>query len=462
MLDTALQFLREAWAVLAEMSPYLLLGFAAAGVLNVLISRRLVEKHLGGEGFLPSLKAATFGVPMPLCSCGVIPVSTELRRSGSGKGPTLAFLIATPQTGVDSILVTWSLMGWVFGLLRPLISLVTGLVGGSIVSLLARRSAGSGEACCGSGAGHAENHTHSEDCSTDEASGDTCCSGSGDHDHDEAPRKHWLVRMVHHGFVELPEDIGKALLVGLLISAVITTFTPEDFFQPVLGGGILAMLAMSVLGIPMYVCATASVPVAAALIARGASPGAALVFLMTGPATNAATIATIWKVMGKSTAAVYLLTVFVCAILAGLGVDLLLAETALASEARTMTMVTAWWQHVAGVVLLGILGWAMLGRRFLNEAPDEEDEPGEMKMTLAIRGMTCHHCVQAIQRALQGLPRVSRARVDLRDGRAVVAGSDLDPARLVKAVEELGYSVAGEPQPAGPDGKEAQACPHES
>lgn len=443
MWETVVQLLRDFWAVLAEMSPYLLLGFAAAGVLNVLISRRLVEKHLGGEGFLASLKAAAFGVPMPLCSCGVIPVSAELRRSGSGKGPTLSFLIATPQTGVDSILVTWSLMGWVFAVLRPVISLLTGLLGGTVTSLFTRRNRQQDGTCCGSGEGHAENHVHNETCQAEGESADTCCADDDAHGHDrgEHAGRNRLVQAVHHGFVELPQDIGKALLVGVVLSAAITTFTPGDFFQPVLGGGIVAMLAMAAMGVPMYVCATASVPVAAALIARGASPGAGLVFLMTGPATNAATIATIWKVMGKWTAGIYLVTVFGCAILAGLGVDALLTRTALTSEAQTMAMQPGIWQHLAAGLLLAILGWSLLAPRLKASKTDVTESDDESTIVLAIRGMTCHHCVSAIERVLKGRPEVRDATVDLDEGRAVVRGEALERKPLVQAVQSLGYSV---------------------
>jgi uncharacterized protein len=447
MWETVTQFLRDFWSVLAEMSPYLLLGFAAAGVLNVLISRRLVERHLGGEGFLASLKAAAFGVPMPLCSCGVIPVSAELRRSGSGKGPTLSFLIATPQTGVDSILVTWSLMGGFFAVVRPVVSLLTGLIGGSVTSLLTRRNRPAQDACCGSGQGHAEDHVHNGACPADNDSNDTCCSGEAPHEHDHAPdvgappQPSRLLQAVHHGFVELPQDIGKALLIGVLLSAAITTFTPDDFFQTVLGGGIVAMLAMAALGVPMYVCATASVPVAAALIARGASPGAALVFLMTGPATNAATVATLWKVMGKWTAGIYLVTIFGCAILAGLGVDALVTHTALTSQVEAMAMQPAVWQHVAAGLMLAILGWSLISPRLKSSKIDPHQTNDESTIVLAIRGMTCHHCVSAIERALRSLPYVRNATVDLDEGRAVVRGESLERKSLVKAVTSLGYSV---------------------
>ena len=272
------------WGVLSQMAPYLLFGFLAAGVLSVVISPRFVARHLGGRGVMSVLKASAFGVPLPLCSCSVIPVATSLRRHGAGKGATTAFLISAPQTGVDSILVTFSLLGGVFAVFRPIAALLSGLVGGVLVELVDR------------------------DC-------DTCAAPSVQEDVPSDPRG--LGRRVFHalryGFLTLPEDIGKALLVGLVVAALISAAAAGDFFATALGGrvggGIVGMLVMMLLGVPVYVCATASVPIAAALIAKGVSPGAALAFLMTGPATNAATIVTVWKVMGVRTGIAYLVTI---------------------------------------------------------------------------------------------------------------------------------------------------------
>ena len=219
------------WAVLSEMAPYLLLGFFAAGLLSVLISPELVERHLGGRGLAPVLKAAAFGVPMPLCSCGVIPVAASLRRHGASRGATTAFLIATPQDGVDSILVTLSLLGPVFAIFRPLVALVSGLLGGSLVSALASEGQDAGSAA--------------EKCR------DACCAPQ---------RQGRLYRVFAYGFGALPRDIGRALLAGLVIAAGISALVPPESLAPYLGGGVVAMLVMMLVGIPVYVCATASVP----------------------------------------------------------------------------------------------------------------------------------------------------------------------------------------------------------
>ena len=324
------------WQVLGEMSPYLLFGFLVAGVLSVLISPRLIERHLGGRGLWPVLKASAFGVPLPLCSCGVIPVSASLRQHGASKGATTAFLISTPQTGVDSIFVTFSLLGPVYAIFRPLVALVGGVIGGGAVDIIDHDKPGGGP-------------------SADECQ-DECCAG---------PDANWLMRMLRYGFVVLPRDIGKTLLVGLVIAALISAVvTPGGHFsrqlESLLGGGILGMLLMMVFGIPVYVCATASVPVAAVLIARGVSPGTALVFLMTGPATNAAALATIWKIMGRRTALCYLATVAVMALASGLLLDYIFKVGQIEAAPPSMTMLPAWVGSVAAVVLLGVIVFALL------------------------------------------------------------------------------------------------------
>jgi len=276
-----------------EMSPYLLFGFFMAGLLSVFVSQQLVEKHLGGRGLWPLVKASLFGVPLPLCSCSVIPVTMSLHKHGASRGSAVSFLLSTPQTGVDSIFVTYSLLGPIFAIFRPVAALLTGIVGGVFVNVV-------------DGAGH-DTTEHVEKCA------DSCCAHG-----DKSSR---IVRALKYGFVTLPSDIGRAMLLGLIVAAFISALIPDGFFADRLGTGIGAMIIMMLLGIPVYVCATASVPVAAAMIMKGLTPGAALVFLMTGPATNAASFITIWKILGSRTAIVYILTVMACALTSGLLMD---------------------------------------------------------------------------------------------------------------------------------------------
>jgi uncharacterized membrane protein YraQ (UPF0718 family) len=360
------------------MSPYLLFGFLVAGLLSVFVSQKMVERHLGGRGFLPVLKATIFGIPLPLCSCGVIPVAMSLHKHGASKGSTISFLLSTPQTGVDSILVTYSLLGPVFAVFRPLAALVTGLVGGILVNLFGqepgdgRRTTENGGLRMADGGQRTENGaalnpqsaimsppalTGGRNPQSEAASEHCCCH------HAVSPGRK-LLNGLKYGFVSLPRDIGKPLLLGLVVAALISTVVPDDFFAARLGRGLPAMLVMMLIGIPMYVCASASVPVAAALILKGLSPGAALVFLITGPGSNAAGLATIWKTLGRRTAILYLLTVAGCALASGVVLDAIIQSIDIGVASHMHHMGPSIVQHLSAVVLSAVLGYAFLtGRR---------------------------------------------------------------------------------------------------
>jgi len=323
--------LLDFWNTLAEMSPYLLFGFLVAGVLSVFVSQRLVEKHLGGRGLWPLVKASVFGVPLPLCSCSVIPVTMSLHKHGASKGSAIAFLLSTPQTGVDSIFVTYSLLGPVFAIFRPIAAFLTGIVGGIFVNNLDK-----GGPAQTAGSSKCEEH---------------CCN------HDNKTGR--LVRILKYAFVTLPRDIGRPMLIGLVAAAFISALVPDGYLAEKLGKGIGAMIVMMLLGIPVYVCATASVPIAAALIIKGVTPGAALVFLMTGPATNAASFISIWKVLGRSTAVTYLATVAGSAIVCGLLLDYLAGGAGFELVARPGWMLPEPVKYAAAIVLFAILLPAM-------------------------------------------------------------------------------------------------------
>jgi uncharacterized membrane protein YraQ (UPF0718 family) len=334
------------WGTVVQMAPYLLFGFAMAGLMGVIISRRFVETHLGGKGMLPVIKASVIGVPMPLCSCGVIPVATSLRRHGASKGATVSFLISTPETGVDSFFVTLSLLGGVMAVFRAIVAFISGIVGGGLVDLMDR---------------HDKTVVQEEKCDSD--------------GRDNAQKENRLVKAVNYGFVSLPRDIGKALLLGIAIAAIISAFVPDDFFQQYLPTGILSMLVMMAVGIPMYVCASASVPVAAALIAKGISPGAALVFLITGPATNGATIATVWKVLGWKTAVVYLLSIASCALAAGLLLDGIFPDPGSVAAAHIHHMSWSLVDHLLAVTLLVVLAAGILRKGSTENGSGGHEKP---------------------------------------------------------------------------------------
>jgi len=399
------------------MAPYLLFGFLAAGVLSVLISPETVQRYFGGRGIGPVVKAAIFGVPLPLCSCGVIPVAASFRKHGASRGATTAFLISTPQTGVDSILVTYSLLGGVFAVFRPLAALVNGIVGGMLVTLLGPHDVpeGHGSANCR----------------------DTCCADAGKHGR--------VYRALRFGFVTLPQDIGRSLLVGLVVAGIISVIVPDDYFAGLPGGGMGTMLLMILVGIPMYVCATASVPIAAALIAKGISPGAALVFLMTGPATNGATVATVWNVLGRRVAVIYLLSIALTALLSGTVLDHVFTISGSRVPLHVHGALPGYVNTVCALALLAVMGVAIL-----RPAPVVRGGEGSAKgaseqtVRLAVTGMTCHHCAESVRRALAGCSGVNSVHVDLRRRCASVTGRQLDRTALRLAVEGLGYGVGEE------------------
>ena len=398
----------ELWNTLREMAPYLLFGFLMAGVLSTFVLPETVEKHLGGRGMWPIIKAACVGVPLPLCSCGVIPVAASLRRHGSSRGATAAFLISTPQTGVDSIAVTYGMLGPVFAVFRPIAAFVSGLIGGWIIDAVDARQAPeeSRETC-----------------------DDSCCA--------PGRRKNRLLSMLQYGFVTLPRDLARPLMIGLLFAGIVSALVPAGFFSEKMGSNFVQMLMMMALGIPLYVCATASVPIAAAMMLKGISPGSALVFLMTGPATNAATIATIWKIMGKRFAAIYLAVIAGTALASGILLDSLFIFGSFSPGTLSHEMLPDWLHTASAFAVLIMLATTLIrpSAKHLKEVaiPDNQE-----RTELKIKGMTCSHCADTVQRSLQGLPGVASAKVSLSDGIAEVTGANHDVSVIIKAVEETG------------------------
>lgn len=306
----------ETWAVLLDASPYILLGLTVAGLLRVFLGDELVRRHLGRGKIASVFKAALLGVPLPLCSCGVLPVARELRKQGATKGATTAFLIATPESGIDSISVTWALMDPVMTLARPLAAMVTAVIAGLLSNVVDRNGG-------------------IEEYGPEAAPLCSCgCSGSA-----AAPPAQNSVlgtrlrQGLVYSFTELWGDIGTWFFGGVLLSALIGVMIPPDLLGTLFGGGLKSMLLILVAGIPIYICATASTPIAAALILKGVSPGAALVFLLAGPATNMASLSVLLKVLGKKTVGIYLLSISIMAVLFGLGVDALYSRLGISAAA---------------------------------------------------------------------------------------------------------------------------------
>ncbi|MBN2627680.1 MAG: permease, partial [Spirochaetales bacterium] len=278
----------EVLLLFTQMSPYLLLGVSVAGLLSVFVKRDLVARHVGGHNAGSVIKASLLGVPLPLCSCGVIPTASYLKKYGASKPAVMSFLISTPQTGVDSIAATWGMLGPLFALFKAVTALFTGIFGG-LVSFLFDKDGSSEETQVGP-----------------------------EREEETLSLKSRLSRFADFAYKESIDDIAVNFLVGLVLAALISLLIPDNFFEGTLfGSGFLSMLLMVIIGIPMYVCSTSSIPIAVSLILKGFSPGAAYVFLVAGPATNAATLAILAKVLGRKQTLAYLGTIIAGSLIFG-------------------------------------------------------------------------------------------------------------------------------------------------
>lgn len=401
------QSLHTFFSLVGEMAPYLLLGFLVAGILHAFVPRRLYTRYLAGNDMRSVTAAALIGIPLPLCSCGVIPTAMSMHREGASRGATVSFLIATPQTGVDSIAATAALLGLPFALLRPVAALVTALGGGALVNLFAAKTPG--------------DRGKSRPARPEEAP------------HGFRAR---LLAALHYGFVDMIRDIGRWLIVGLLIAGAITVLLPDDLFMRLHDRPLLNMLLVLAVSAPMYLCATGSIPIAAALMLKGLSPGAALVLLMAGPATNTAAMLVIGKVLGRRTLLLYLASIVVGAVGFGLAVDYLLPaelfdRVAVAGGCCREGALPLWKSLSAGVLLLLIAG-TMLTRH------SHDEKHTTMEQTYRIRGMMCNHCKANVERGLAALEGVTAVHVDLDEGTARVEGT-APRERVIREIERLGY-----------------------
>ena len=338
------------WETLALSGPWLIGGFFLAGLLHVVLPERFVHRLLGGDDARSVLRAAVLGAPLPLCSCSVLPTAVALRRAGTSRGATTSFLVATPETGVDSVGVTWALMDPLMTVARPLAAVASAIASGLAVNGLAARGDDHG-----SGGDALDPDPDTAACDVADTCHDTTCGhqpgdATADHDHDH-DHDHGeatggvLRRTLAYAFGPLLDDLTPWFLVGLALAGLVSVAVPDGFLADAPYGAWLGMAAMLVVGIPMYVCATASTPIAAALVVKGLAPGAALVFLLVGPATNMATMTVIRRFLGGRVLAVYLVSLVVVALACGVALDL--AYGALGLEAQA---VDAGAEHGAGAV----------------------------------------------------------------------------------------------------------------
>lgn len=432
--------MQEVIHLVNEMSPYLLLGFLLAGLMHAFIPGTIYSRYLSGRNIRSVIYAALFGIPLPLCSCGVIPTAMSLRREGASKGATVSFLIATPETGVDSIIATFSLLGLPFAIIRPIAALCNALLAGSLVN-------------CVEKAQGISNPNAQEVLEISRPNSHLSFWGK-------------IKEAIRYGYGEMMEDIGKWLVIGLIVAGLITVFVPDTLFASFKDNSLLSMVLVLCIAIPMYICATGSIPIAVALMMKGLTPGAALVLLMAGPACNMASILVINKVLGRKTLATYLFSIFFCAIGWGLIVDHLLptewftnavmAKTCCGTEPES-------WFNIGCSIFLALLLLNALWNHYhhphchcsegachcsdnachCHEDYDgcaDEEETEEVSISFKVKGLNCSHCCANAEKALKSVPGVTDASVDLASSKAMVWGY-ASQEDLSKALGDIGFTA---------------------
>ena len=415
--------MNEILNLMNSMAPFLLLGFSLAGIMHAFVPGELYQQHLGKSNFKSVLYATLIAIPLPLCSCGVIPTAMSLRKEGASKGSVISFLIATPQTGVDSILATYSMMGLPFAIVRPIAALVTAVFGGQLANVLESKL--------------------NDDGSTNKM---TVV--------EKKQSSFWdkIKEAARYAYFDMMQDIGKWLVVGLFVAGLITLYVPDSFFGHFADNTLLSILIVLLFAIPMYLCATGSIPIAIALMLKGLSPGAALVLLMAGPAVNVASILVIHKVMGWRTLFVYLLSIISGSTLFALIIDYLFPKeffiSPLMANSACNHQGTPMFNWICSGLLLIFLANALFRRFFVSsgaacncQACSTANGQGEgANVIFKIEGMKCNHCKANVEKALQGVEGVTHVEADLASATAMIEGS-FKQEEAITAVEDLGFKV---------------------
>ncbi|MFI3261123.1 MAG: SO_0444 family Cu/Zn efflux transporter [bacterium] len=304
-------FIHHFFCMFMDMSFFILFGLLCVGFLHVFINKDAILKHLGKKKFSSIVNASIVGVPLPLCSCGVVPTAIELKKSGASNGAVASFLTSTPQTGVDSIFATYSLMGPVMAIFRPIAAFFSGIITGTIVNIFAKNDSVISEddkpkCCCYS----------KEELPKEES----CCSKKKNTKEDKK-----IIQVFKYAFGDFLDEISLHFLLGMFIATLITTFIPTDFFMTYgLNSGIFAMICMILIGLPMYICSASSIPIVMSLISKGLSYGAGFAFLFAGPVTNIASIIVLNKSLGKKVTSLYLVSIIICSLFFGSILDLII------------------------------------------------------------------------------------------------------------------------------------------
>ncbi|RPH99135.1 MAG: hypothetical protein EHM72_11975 [Calditrichaeota bacterium] len=417
LIDITMGILASSFELLKEMAIYLLFGFLVAGILNEFISAEKIARHLGKNNFSAVFKAAVFGIPLPLCSCGVIPPTIALRKAGAGNGAVLSFLIATPTSGVDSIAATYSLLGPFFAAYRVLSSFVVAIFTGSLANIFK--------------VSRSENQEQNNPSIPIE----------------KASIGRRIERVFHFGFIQLISEIGKWLVIGVIFGGIITYFLPDNFFNETIKPGIATILLMVVISVPLYVCATGSIPIAAALMLKGLNPGAAFVLLLAGPATNSVTITVISRFLGKKLTAIYLGALIISSIGLGLLLDSLWKHFNLQftfAHHHNHQLLPDWLAWSSAVILILLLIIPKIYKTIKNSPSRIDESKGieNLHSTLSVPNMTCNNCVIHVKKAVEQVNGVEQVIVDLKTKKVDILHNErASHAAMIAAVHDAGYQV---------------------
>lgn len=474
-----MEYINELLNILNAMSPYLLLGFFVAGLLHIYLPKWRFSKKLSRKGLKSVSLSALFGVPLPLCSCGVIPTAMSLKKEGATDGATVSFLIATPQTGVDSILATYGVLGLPFAIIRPIVALIVGVVGGLFVdrfsgdkdkakdkdqdkakakevSRIETKAGVKVETKAGEKVGAkvgAKVETKVETKVGEKVGvkvgakskeqtecGSSCCS------YLKGAKELTFIDALKYGFVDMLQDLGGWLTIGLVVAAAITAFVPSTIFEVLGDHYALNLLVVLLLSIPMYICSTGSIPIALSLLMMGVSPGAALIFLMAGPATNVATLTVLRKVLGTRTTLLYLLSIILGAIGFAIFIDFCLPaewftpKLAVLDDCTHCGTESSWWHLASSILFVVLLINAYMLKFFKGVSHSHGTVEFLTTQKFLVGDMRCNHCKANVERAISALPNVTSVSVDLASGVVEVEGS-VSKEVVCNAVKPLGFEI---------------------
>ncbi len=399
-------FFQVFWDLSVEMAPWLLLGLLFSGILHVFLPNQFVYKQLGGKSPWNIFKAVIFGIPLPLCSCGVLPTAVSLHKDGASKATTNAFLISTPQTGIDSIFATYAMMGWPFAVLRPIVALISGVFGGVNTAIFDDTD-------------QWKAHENKEEKSV------------------ETSFQEKVKEVFRYGFIVMMQDIGKYLLIGLVLATLVTLWVPEDLFRSDLSNFYLQFLVVLLLSLPLYICATGSIPIAVSLLLKGMDPSLVFLFLMAGPATNIASVALLIKALGKKTYGIYLFSIMFSAVFFTLLIHYFIpADWFYEAIPLNMDMHN---HHVENPLYI-ILTIIFLSLLLYSQLPKKIKPMEEKDLELNVEGMTCNHCKASVEKNLKEVKGVEEVEANPAENKVYIKGN-ATAEDLKKTIDDLGFKV---------------------